>query len=343
MTLTVHQDARGYTVTVERGLLARAGTYLFPIARRWAVVSDETVAALYGDTLLRALADVGLTGQLFTVPAGEGSKCLTRYERLCAALYEAGFTRSDGVLALGGGMVGDLAGFVAATYRRGLPLVQMPTTLLAQVDSAVGGKTGLDLPWGKNQIGAFYRPRAVLIDPSLLDTLPRRQICSGMAEVIKYGFIADPAILDMLDDPADRDALIARCLAVKIALVEQDEFDRGQRHLLNFGHTYGHAYEALGGYERYTHGEAVAAGMARMLRWQAARGEDVSAACARLLPLLETWELPAVMPYDGAALAPWLRGDKKADGGAVEIVVLEEVGRAALRRVRPEELWEVSP
>lgn len=342
MTLTVHQGPGSYTVTVERGLLHRAGERLLPIARRWAVISDETVAALYGPALAASMDAAGLSHALFTVPAREGSKCLAQYGTLCDTLCAVGFSRSDGILALGGGMVGDLAGFVAATYRRGLPLVQMPTTLLSQVDSAVGGKVGLDTAGGKNQIGAFYRPRAVLADPELLSTLPPRQLRSGMAEVIKYGMIDDPLIFEMMDDPARREELIARCLGVKISLVEQDEYDREKRRLLNFGHTFGHAYEALGGYEKYTHGEAVAAGMAQMLRWQLARGEAVRTAYDRLSSLLETRELPLEIPCDAAALAEYLRSDKKMTDTAVEIVTLKDVGRAALRRVAAEELWETA-
>ena len=171
MVLTVHGEG-GYQVHIDRGLLHRAGPLLAPIARRWAVITDDTVAPLYGDVLCGSLAAAGLAAQVFTVPTGEGSKTLARYEALLRALAEAGFTRTDGVIALGGGVIGDLAGFVAATCLRGLPLVMAPTTLLAQADSAVGGKVGLDAPWGKNQIGAVYRPRLVLADTAALDTLP---------------------------------------------------------------------------------------------------------------------------------------------------------------------------
>lgn len=339
MTLTVHGE-KGYPVHVERGLLNRAGALLAPIARRWAVITDDTVAPLYGDALCRSLAAVGLTAQRITVPAGEGSKTLSRYESLLRALAEGGFTRADGVIALGGGVIGDLAGFTAATYLRGLPLVMAPTTLLAQADSAVGGKVGLDAPWGKNQIGAVYRPRLVLADTAALDTLPPRQLRCGMAEVIKYGMACDEEILTLLEKGAPASAWLPRCLAAKIKLVEQDERDNGPRHLLNFGHTFGHAYEMLGGCQAYTHGEAVAAGMVAMLRYQQGRGEDVSSCLARLLPLLKQYHLPDAIPCDKEALAACLRRDKKGDAQSIRIVTLSAPGHGEIRTVPWEALME---
>ena len=187
MVLTVHGET-GYQVHIDRGLLHRAGPLLAPIARRWTVITDDTVVPLYGDALCQSLTAAGLTSQVFTVPAGEGSKTLPHYEALLHALAEAGFTRADGVIALGGGVIGDLAGFVAATCLRGLPLVMAPTTLLAQADSAVGGKVGLDAPWGKNQIGAVYRPRLVLADTAALDTAPSPTLLRhGGGHQIRHG------------------------------------------------------------------------------------------------------------------------------------------------------------
>lgn len=342
MERLVHGENGGYPVWIRRGGLQKAGELLTRLSpRRWAVVSDTNVAPLYGDTVLTSLHNSGLKGELFTVPPGEASKTPGVYETLCRALARAGLSRDDGVLALGGGAVGDLAGFAAATYLRGVALVQAPTTLLAQADSAIGGKTGLDLPEGKNLLGAFRRPEAVIIDPDCLDTLPARQLSSGAAEAIKCGMIADSAILDLLETPApDWETILPRCLEVKIRLVERDEQDRGERRLLNFGHTFGHAYEALGGYTACTHGEAVAAGMAQMLRWQLARGEDVAAAYERLISLLEKFALPAHIDCDAAALADCLARDKKAAGGMIDAVVLEGAGAAVCRRVPLSALWE---
>lgn len=333
MNLTVPGKERTCAIHIEQGILRRVKEYL-PSCRRWAIISDETVAALYGTALSEQLPG----SVLLSVPAGEGSKTLAVYESLCRRLANEGFDRADGIIALGGGMTGDLAGFVAATYLRGVTLVQIPTTLLAQVDSSIGGKTALDLPEGKNLIGAYYQPRAVLIDPDCLLTLPRRQLSSGAAEVIKYAFIADPALLELLTAP-DRAAVIRRCIDIKAHIVSADEQDEGLRHILNFGHTFGHAYEAAGGFARYTHGEAVAAGMAAMLRWQRAHG--YAAPLEILLPLLERYGLPTRIDCDPEVLAEHLRRDKKAAGDTLRAVLVEQAGRARVASVPISELLEV--
>ena len=244
-------------------------------------------------------------------------------------------------MALGGGVAGDLAGFLAGTILRGVPLVQMPTTLLAQVDSSVGGKTGLDLPEGKNLIGCFYQPSLVLADTDCLGTLPRRQLSSGMAEVIKCGVIGDEEILRHLETAAKPELpwLVERCCRYKAAVVARDERDGGDRRLLNFGHTFGHAYEAAGGYDAYTHGEAVAAGMMQMLRWQVSHGLGGQALLDRLAPLLERWELPVRLPWDGAA--DYLARDKKRAGDQVTIAVAERAGAGRLMAVPLASLLEV--
>ena len=239
-----------------------------------------------------------------------------------------------------GGVTGDLAGFAAATLLRGVALVQAPTTLLAQVDSAVGGKTGLDLPEGKNLLGCFYQPRMVLADTVCLATLPRRQLACCMAEVIKYGCIADEELLTRLEQQeTDWPRIIRRCLACKAALVAQDERDEGPRRLLNFGHTFGHAMEALGD-GRYTHGECVAAGMMEMLRWQTAHGSDQTAMLARLGTLLERYDLPRRLDLPETAWRQYLLRDKKRSGGEMTIAVLERPGHGVLWSVTPEELLE---
>lgn len=252
-----------------------------------------------------------------------------------------GFTRADGIVALGGGVAGDLAGFLAGTILRGVPLVQMPTTLLAQVDSSVGGKTGLDLPEGKNLIGCFYQPSLVLADTDCLGTLPRRQLSSGMAEVIKCGVIGDEEILRHLEAAAKPDLpwLVERCCRYKAAVVARDERDGGPRRLLNFGHTFGHAYEAAGGYDAYTHGEAVAAGMMQMLRWQVSHGLGGQELLDRLTPLLERWGLPVRLSWDGAA--DYLARDKKRAGDQVTIAVAQRAGAGRLMAVPLASLLEV--
>ena len=335
MTVTVPLPQGGYPVHIQPGALRQTGALLAPLGiDRWAVTADETVAALYGGAVLDSLRSAGLSGQLLTFPAGEAHKTPETWLSLCRQLAQEGFTRSDGLLALGGGVTGDMAGFVAACYQRGMTLAQLPTTLLSQVDSAVGGKTAVDLPEGKNLLGAFYQPRLVIADPDCLTTLPRRELRCGMAEVIKYGFIQDAGLLDALEtDTPGWTAIIARCLTIKAALVAADERDTGARRLLNFGHTFGHAYEAAGGYAACTHGEAVAAGMAAMLRWQLRRGDGVQAAYDRLLALLERWELPCTMPFDTETASRYLARDKKCEGDTLHAVLLRVIGDAYVEDV----------
>lgn len=335
MTITVALPQGGYPVHIAAGLLAKTGEKVSSLpCRRWAVIADETVAALFGEKVLSSLRAAGLEGELLTFPAGERSKTPETWLALCRALAQRGFTRQDGVLALGGGVSGDMAGFAAACYQRGMMLVQLPTTLLAQVDSSVGGKTAVDLPEGKNLLGAFYQPCMVLVDTDCLATLPPREFRSGVAEVIKCGMIRDAAILTELETAKpDWAALIGRCLRVKAALVAEDEHDAGARRLLNFGHTFGHAYEAAGGYETCTHGEAVAAGMAEMLRWQLCRGDDVAEAYDRLAALLERYDLPAHMDCGSEALRRHMTQDKKREGAALHAVLLRGVGDACVETV----------
>ena len=331
--INVSLGQRSYPILIGPGLLGRADERLNALpVKRWAVVADETAASFYAGSL-------GLP--VYAFPAGEGSKCLAVYESLCRRMLADGFTRADGIVALGGGVAGDLAGFLAGTILRGVPLVQMPTTLLAQVDSSVGGKTGLDLPEGKNLIGCFYQPSLVLADTDCLGTLPRRQLSSGMAEVIKCGVIGDEEILRHLETAAKPDLpwLVERCCRYKAAVVARDERDGGPRRLLNFGHTFGHAYEAAGGYDAYTHGEAVAAGMMQMLRWQVSHGLGGQELLDRLTPLLERWELPVRLPWDGAA--DYLARDKKRAGDQVTIAVAQRAGAGQLLTVPLASLLEV--
>ncbi|MBQ0038276.1 MAG: 3-dehydroquinate synthase [Clostridiales bacterium] len=337
----VELPERGYPIYIEKGLLARCGTMLPKSVRHWIIVADEQVAALYGGAVQESLCRAGRTGEVVTFPAGESSKCPAVYERLCRRMLQLGLDRGSGIIALGGGVTGDLAGFAAATLLRGVPLVQMPTTLLSQVDSSVGGKTGLNLPEGKNLLGAFYQPQAVLIDPDCLATLPEREIHSGMAEIIKYGMIADDTILSLLEaDEAEMTELITRCCRIKADIVAQDERDGGVRRMLNFGHTFGHVYEALGDFSRWTHGEAVAAGMMQMLFWEASHGEAVSELTGRLAQLLKKYDLPREIACPATTARDYLRRDKKCRGGVISAVLVTEAGRAQLRELSPEQLTE---
>lgn len=345
--LTVQLQNAAYPVYIGDGLLSQAGTLLHSASNvaRWAVVTDENAARLYGNTVLDSLRAAGLDAALYPVPAGESAKALPVYEELCRRILRGGFDRTCGVVSLGGGACGDLAGFAAATLLRGVALAHIATTLLAQADSAIGGKTGLDLPEGKNQLGAFWQPSLVLSDPACLATLPPRQLSSGMAEVIKCACIADAALLDYLEETPrpDPEKLIAACCRVKARCIAADERDDGPRRLLNFGHTFGHVYEAAGGYAAYTHGEAVAAGMTQMLRWQIAHGFGGDFLLARLERLLARFGLPTAIDCDGDTLRRYLTHDKKAAGSRITVVVTERPGEGRLEELPLESLWEDMP
>ncbi len=309
--------------------------------RRVAVIADAAVAALYAEGLLRACAARALLVQLFTFPPGEPSKCRARKERIEDALFGAGFGRDSVIVALGGGVTGDLAGFTAATFCRGVPYVQIPTTVLAMADSSIGGKTGIDVPAGKNMVGAFHQPDAVFMDPRVLATLPPREVRAGLAEIVKHALIRDRTLFAALKDEipallapdAHPDAfgrLLLRSCAIKAEVVVADEAEDGLRQILNFGHTTGHALEALSGWE-LLHGEAVALGIRAAL--------DLSVQCAGLAPgeaaaaaaLLDSLTMPARREFSIPAAMDRMRADKKARGGEVLFVLLEAIGHAGER------------
>jgi len=339
----------GYTIHILPDGLDRAGDLIcgLGLGRRTLVVADETVAALYGDRLLAALKNAGLAAELTALPPGEEAKSLAAAETLYTKAIAAGLDRRSPIVALGGGVVGDLAGFVAATYLRGVPFIQLPTTLLAQVDSSVGGKVAVNHPAGKNLIGAFHQPRLVIADTGVLATLPARELAAGLAEVIKHGVIADPVLFEYLAarrlailarEPAALAEIIRRSCAIKAAVVAVDEKETGLRMTLNFGHTIGHAIEACAGYGRYRHGEAVAIGMhgAALLSRRLGRcGDGVAAAIAGLaadfgLPVFAR----GCRPDD---LMAFLARDKKSLGGAVNWVLVGAIGRVETSRDVPEE------
>jgi 3-dehydroquinate synthase len=313
---------RGYDITVQRGSLAEAGR-LLDLKRKVLIVTDEGVPATYAEAVAAA-CDKPLT---VTVPRGEGSKSLAGLERLLTAMLDAGFTRGDCVCAVGGGVPGDLAGFAASAYMRGIDFYNIPTTLLSQVDSSIGGKTAVNLGGVKNIVGAFWQPRAVLIDPDTLKTLPAREYAGGMAEAVKTALIGDAALFDLLEaGQAETEDVIARSLAVKKAVVEADEREGGARKALNFGHSIGHAIESATG---LPHGACVALGMLPMCS---------DAVRARLLPVLEKAGLPTSADFDRAAVWEAMRHDKKAGAGSTDIVTVEEIGHGQLERVPTEQL-----
>jgi 3-dehydroquinate synthase len=335
--VTVPVPGRAYEVTIAPGILASAHGHLpaLPGATTAFVISDRAVSDLYYGALANALGDRGLASVLLLVPIGEEAKSLRGYESLLRQLAGREAHRDDAILALGGGAVGDLAGFVASTYMRGLPFVQIPTTLTAQVDAAIGGKTAVNLPEGKNLVGTFAQPIAVLADLDVLATLDERDYRSGLAEVAKYALTLDDELLALLEsDPAPvlaRDVVvmedvIARCVAAKARVVAEDERDASARLILNYGHTLGHALERLDAFQGRTHGEAVAIGMvfAAVLAERRGLAPGLSARTERLLRSLG---LEAARPLPAAEdVLRCLRLDKKYRGG-VRFVLLEEVGR----------------
>jgi 3-dehydroquinate synthase len=347
--ITVGLGDRSYDVVIEHGALARAGSHLKPFSKtgRIIVVTDANVAPLHFATLETAATAAGLAVQHVILPPGETTKNWTQLESLCDQLLALEIERSEAVVALGGGVIGDLTGFAAAIVKRGCTVVQIPTTLLAQVDSSVGGKTAINTRAGKNLVGAFYQPALVLIDPATLDTLPVRERRAGYAEVVKYGLIDDPGFFAWCEAngaaliAGDHDArvyAIAHSVAAKARIVGADERETsGTRALLNLGHTFGHALEADTGFsDRLLHGEGVAAGMAIAFRYSVARGlcppEDSTRVDAHLASVgLPTGARPATNA-DGATLAAHMAHDKKRDGGSVPFLLARGIGQTYLER-----------
>ncbi len=341
-TITVHAS-KHYDVNIGSGLLTAIQSMTERLQNKTVmVVSDDTVFALYGSALCSLLSEGGSRVHSFVFPHGEQSKNLATYEKLVEAMCAVPMTRSDWVLALGGGVVGDLAGFAAATYQRGISLMQLPTTLLAAVDSSVGGKTGLDLAGGKNQLGAFYQPSQVLCDIDTLKTLPDAEYQNGCAEVIKYAMIGSETLFHQLQAaPVSEqyENVIATCVAMKRDFVEQDEFDVGARMLLNFGHTIGHAVETC---SRYTiaHGRAVAIGMAVITRAAAAMGYCDKETLDMLLRLLRQYGLPTDTAYSAEQLAAVIMNDKKSLGDQITLVVPTKIGTCIPEKITKNRILE---
>ena len=352
MTISTDRDTVAITVDsydahVGTGLLERAGEIIRTVApaHRYAIISDDNVAPLYAARLRTSLG-VAQT-ELFTIPPGESHKTREQWARLTDALLAAGFGRDSTILALGGGVVGDLAGFVAATYMRGIPFVQLPTTLLAMIDASIGGKTGVDTVAGKNLVGAFHRPRAVIADSSVLATLPANHLRSGLAEAVKHGAIADAHYYGSIDGwlPSilthpgeDFRELIARSIEIKASIVRQDEREGGIRRNLNFGHTLGHAIESESGYS-LLHGEAIAIGMVLEAKLGESLGVTAPGTVARLRGTLHKAGLPIATPksLEANRILAATRSDKKAREGVVEYALIAEIGRAIVGVRAPDE------
>jgi 3-dehydroquinate synthase len=340
LTLNVGLGARSYPIHVGAGLVPDAGRLLAPVlpAPRTVIVSNPVVAASWLQPLRASLSAAGIASDAILVPDGESHKTLQTLDTIITRLIELRAERTTTVIALGGGVVGDIAGFAAASYLRGVPLVQVPTTLLAQVDSSVGGKTGVNHPLGKNLIGAFCQPRAVLIDPDCLRTLPERELDAGIAEVVKYGAIRDRSFFEWLELNMDRilardpEALvhaIEKSCAIKAEIVAADERESGIRALLNFGHTFGHAIEAGAGYGQWLHGEAVAAGMVMAARLSVRLRTLTETDASRLREVLQRARLPVEGAPLGAERYLELMGrDKKVAAGTIRFVLLRGIGDA---------------
>ena len=335
-TVTV-SASRPYAVHIGGGLLDRAGELLAGAtkSRRCAVVTDSAVGPLYGDRVLAALERAGFAPLLFTFPAGERSKNLSTYGQILDFFAKNRLTRSDLAVALGGGVTGDMAGFAAATYQRGVDYVQIPTTFLAASDSSVGGKTAVDLEAGKNLVGAFHQPKLVLCDTETFRTLTPETFSDGVAETVKHGLIADRDFFNSLMAgrmDTDINGVVRRNVEIKASVVGEDEFERGKRKLLNFGHTLGHAIEKLSGFT-ITHGHAVAIGMVLACRAAERLGYSPAGTLATVLDACRRFRLPTECPYSAQALYDAATGDKKRDGGSIDVVVLEETGRAKTVRL----------
>ena len=339
----IHVHAsREYDVLIGNGLFSRLGSLARDVLRgsRVCIVSDTNVASLYLAQAEKMLKEAGFLAESFVFPAGEGSKSGETYLALLNFLAEKQLTRADALIALGGGVTGDLTGFAAATYLRGISLIQIPTTLLACVDSSVGGKTAIDLPAGKNLAGAFYQPKKVICDPEMLETLPDSIFSEGCAEVIKYGLIGSKELMDKLAGVHAKDDLeeiIAVCVDMKRDIVESDEFDTGCRQLLNLGHTFAHSIEALSDYS-ISHGSAVAIGMHIITRAAVKKGLCPAECLAALENLFEKYGLPRTSPYSAEDLAARALSDKKRSGGSITIAVPKETGRSELMTIPVSEL-----
>jgi 3-dehydroquinate synthase len=342
MLVSVDLGARSYPILVESGALAKVGDHLRPLGLdgKAVLVSDPTIRALWGGAVAESLTTAGFSVTALDVPAGEDAKSLAVAERAWDALLAAGVDRTSTVLALGGGAVGDLAGFVAATYMRGVNFVQLPTTVLAQVDASIGGKTAIDHPRAKNLIGSFHQPRLVVVDPSTVATLPEREYRSGLAEMVKHGCVLDAAYFDDVEQSApalvQRDAavverLIGGSCLLKARVVERDERDARARNVLNYGHTIGHALEAATGYGRFTHGEAVALGIVAEARLAHRLGIASAETAVRQRRVLEAVGLPTrIDDVDADGVIAAIARDKKARNGRIPFVLAPAIGEFRL-------------
>jgi 3-dehydroquinate synthase len=349
-SVRVSLGERSYRILIQHGLIQEAGDILFScnVGSHAVIITNTTVGPLYLPAVKKSLEDALFQVDVIEIPDGEEYKTLAWMKRIYDRLLAYNLDRTSSIIALGGGVIGDMTGFAAATFLRGIPLMHMPTTLLAQVDSSIGGKTGVNLPQGKNMVGAFYQPRLVLIDPAVLKTLDSRELRTGMAEVIKYSVIHDRDFFYFLKDNVNsayalNDAAVSRiiktCCTIKAAITEQDEREGGIRAILNFGHTIGHAIETLTSYSRFRHGEAVAMGMAAAARLSAAWGCCPHEAYTGLIALLESAGLPVQIPaFERDSYLAAIQKDKKRARGTIRMVLMKSIGEVFIEEISAEKL-----
>lgn len=345
MELVVDLGERSYPIIIEDGLLERVNIEIKKVfnGNKIFILTDENVNRYYGKAIISKLERESYEVKVLVLSAGEETKNFSTLPEVYNALLDFNLTRSDLIITLGGGVIGDLGGFVASTYLRGVSFIQIPTSLLAQVDSSVGGKVAVDLEKGKNLVGSFYHPKSVLIDPLVLNTLENRFFIDGMAEVIKYGCIKDASLFEHLNSISDKTELINnigtiihRCCDIKREVVEKDERDTGERMLLNFGHTIGHAIEQYYNYSKYTHGEAVAIGMYTISIISEKQGLTKEGTSQRIKSILEKYELPYNMDIDIENILDTMNLDKKKLGKNLNVIILKEIGKSEIYKTTNE-------
>jgi len=347
-TLEVRLPQKKYSVIIEKGILNNIGQRIKKIYsnKKIVIITDLNVKGLYGQKIIDSLNEHGFQTKIIAVEPGEKSKSLDEAKNIYESILDFEITRGDMIIAFGGGVVGDLAGFVASTLLRGIPFIQMPTSLLAQIDSSVGGKVAVNLPQGKNLVGSFYHPEAVFIDPELLKTLDRRFLYDGMAEVIKYGCIRDKGLFDRLMKIKSEEELfnnmeeiILGCCSIKRDIVEMDEKDKGERMLLNFGHTIGHAVEKYFGYKKYTHGEAVAMGMFNITKKSEEMGITKAGTTKLIKEIIIKYNLPYEMEnIDCDKLIGAVGLDKKNKGDKLNLILLKGIGDSFIKSIERKDI-----
>ena len=340
-TIKVTADSKEYPIHIQKGLFKDMASLISAEFKkdRIFIVTDENVAKIYIESLRESFLHNKISSEIIIMKPGEESKSFESYKSLCETLLQKGIKRSDIILAFGGGVVGDVAGFAASTVLRGIRFIQVPTSLLAQIDSSVGGKTAINSAYGKNLIGSFYQPEAVYIDPELLSTLPERFFSDGMAEIIKYACIKDEKLFKFLEEhdifgiKPYMQEIIGTCCSIKAHIVSEDERDTGERMLLNFGHTLGHVIESYFDYNIYTHGEAVALGMLKITEKSEEMGLTEAKSAQRIQGLLERYDLPVLFPeMDREKAERILSKDKKSGSESIDLILLRKIGEAYIYR-----------